>query len=31
MMKGFVDAAQANAFAAEAYGVGFNAHLEPES
>ena len=31
MMKGFVDQAQANAFAAEAYGVGFNAHLEPES
>jgi hypothetical protein len=31
MMKGFVDEAQANAFAAEAYGVGFNAHLEPES
>ncbi len=31
MMKGFVDQAQANEFAAEAYGVGFNAHLEPES
>ena len=31
MMKGFTDAAQANAFAAEAYSVGFNAHLEPDS
>ncbi len=31
MMKGFIDKDQANAFAAEAYGVGFNAHLEPES
>ena len=31
MMKGFVDRDQANAFAAEAYSVGFNAHLEPES
>ena len=31
MMKGFTDRDQANAFAAEAYGVGFNAHLEPES
>jgi hypothetical protein len=31
MMKGFVDREQANAFADEAYSVGFNAHLEPES
>jgi hypothetical protein len=31
MMKGFKDREQANEFAAEAYGVGFNAHLEPES
>jgi hypothetical protein len=31
MMKGFIDKEQANAFAAEAYGVGFDAHLEPES
>ena len=31
MMKGFVDQAQANAFAAEASSVGFNAHLEAES
>ncbi len=31
MMKGFVDKEQANAFAAEAYGVGFDAHLEPAS
>jgi hypothetical protein len=31
MMKGFTDREQANEFAAEAYAVGFNAHLEPES
>ena len=31
MMKGFVDRAQANEFAAEASSVGFNAHLEAES
>jgi hypothetical protein len=31
MMKGFTDRAQANAFAAEAYAVGFDAHLEVES
>jgi len=31
MMKGFIDKEQANAFAAEAYGVGFDAHLEPDS
>jgi cell division septation protein DedD len=31
MMKGFKDRAQANEFAAEAYAVGFNAHLEAES
>jgi hypothetical protein len=31
MMKGFIDKAQANAFAAQAYAVGFDAHLEPES
>ena len=31
MMKGFTDRAQANAFAAEASSVGFNAHLEAES
>jgi cell division septation protein DedD len=31
MMKGFTDRAQANAFAAEAYTVGFDAHLEAES
>ena len=31
MMKGFVDRAQANEFAAEASSVGFNAHLEVES
>jgi hypothetical protein len=31
MMKGFKDQEQAKAFADEAYGVGFNAHLEPES
>ena len=31
MMKGFVDRAQASAFAAEAYSVGFDAHVEAES
>jgi hypothetical protein len=31
MMKGFVDRAQAAAFAAEAYAVGFDAHVEVES
>ena len=31
MMKGFVDRAQAAAFAAEAYAVGFDAHVEAES
>ena len=31
MMKGFIDQDQAKAFVDEAYGVGFNAHLEPES
>jgi hypothetical protein len=31
MMKGFIDEEQAKAFAAEAYAVGFDAHLEPES
>jgi hypothetical protein len=31
MMKGFIDQAQATAFADEAYGIGFNAHLESES
>src|SRR5439155_5087021 len=31
MMKGFIDREQANAFAAEADSVGFDAHLEPES
>jgi hypothetical protein len=31
MMKGFSDEAQAKDFAAEAYGVGFDAHLEAES
>jgi hypothetical protein len=31
MMKGFVDRAQAAEFAAEAYGVGFDAHVEAES
>jgi hypothetical protein len=31
MMKGFIDQAQARAFADEAYSIGFNAHLEPES
>jgi len=31
MMKGFIDQAQAKAFADEAYGVGFNAALEPDS
>jgi hypothetical protein len=31
MMKGFRDEQQAKDFAAEAYGVGFDAHLEPES
>jgi hypothetical protein len=31
MMKGFTDQDQAKAFVDEAYGVGFNAHLEPES
>jgi hypothetical protein len=31
MMKGFIDRAQATAFAAEAYGVGFDAHVEAES
>ncbi len=31
MMKGFTDQEQAKAFADEAYAVGFNAHLEPES
>ena len=31
MMKGFIDQAQAKAFADEAYGVGFNARVEAES
>lgn len=31
MMKGFSDREQAIAFAAQAYAIGFNAHLEPES
>ena len=31
MMKGFTDRAQANAFAAQAYGIGFDAHVEAES
>jgi hypothetical protein len=31
MMKGFTDRAQATAFAAEAYSVGFDAHVEAES
>lgn len=31
MMKGFSDREQALAFAAQAYAIGFNAHLEPES
>jgi hypothetical protein len=31
MMKGFTDRGQAQAFADEAYGVGFNAHVEAES
>jgi hypothetical protein len=31
MMKGFIDQDQAKAFAEEAYGVGFDAHVEPES
>jgi len=31
MMKGFTDQDQAKAFAEEAYGVGFNAHVEPDS
>ncbi len=31
MMKGFTDRAQASAFAAEAYAVGFDAHVEAES
>jgi hypothetical protein len=31
MMKGFTDQDQAKAFADEAYAVGFNAHLEPDS
>lgn len=31
MMKGFIDRAQAAAFAAEAYSVGFDAHVEAES
>jgi hypothetical protein len=31
MMKGFTDRAQATEFAAEAYAVGFNAHVEAES
>ena len=31
MMKGFIDRAQASAFAAEAYSVGFDAHVEAES
>jgi len=31
MMKGFIDRAQAAAFAAEAYGIGFDAHVEAES
>ncbi|HEX9599488.1 MAG TPA: hypothetical protein VF963_08935 [Gaiellaceae bacterium] len=31
MMKGFVDRAQAAAFAGEAYSVGFDAHVEAES
>jgi hypothetical protein len=30
-MKGFVDREQATAFAAEAYAVGFDAHVEAES
>jgi len=31
MMKGFVDRAQATEFAAQAYGIGFDAHVEAES
>ena len=31
MMKGFIDEAQARAFAAQAFAVGFDAHLEAES
>jgi hypothetical protein len=31
MMKGFTDRAQASAFAAEAFAVGFDAHVEAES
>jgi hypothetical protein len=31
MMKGFIDQAQARAFADEAYNIGFNAQLESES
>jgi hypothetical protein len=31
MMNGFKDRAQASEFAAEAYGVGFDAHVEAES
>lgn len=31
MMKGFIDKAQADAFAAQAYAVGFDAQLEPSS
>jgi hypothetical protein len=31
MMKGFIDRAQAEAFAAQAYAIGFDAHVEAES
>jgi hypothetical protein len=31
MMKGFIDQAQASEFAAEAFAVGFDAHVEAES
>jgi hypothetical protein len=31
MLKGFSDREQALAFAAQAYAIGFNAHLEAES
>jgi hypothetical protein len=31
MMKGFIDRAQANEFAAQAYSIGFDAHVEAES
>jgi hypothetical protein len=31
IMKGFIDREQALAFAAQAYAIGFNAHLEAES